>query len=187
MTIHSAEPVTLVNLLLLPLLSLIPTDSALSWEDLHGLLCSSDLHGLFLPGQPYPGCGGHGLRGAESGNHRWGLAEGERVSDGHGTTEKRAKSKCSALSYFHVRLQLKTDTTVTLSNNFIPCEAGSKKTSTGDRLSVVPGAVSILCEVHRKYTKKQQQKKTISQDAIRRNGRRSCRTEDGAPGRSNGM
>uniref|UniRef100_A0A669B2X5 Sodium channel protein n=1 Tax=Oreochromis niloticus TaxID=8128 RepID=A0A669B2X5_ORENI len=54
-------------------------------------------------------------------------------------------------------------------------------TNTGDRLSVVPGAVSILCEVYRKYTKKQQQKKKISQDAVRRNGRRRCRTEDGPP------
>lgn len=80
----------------------------------------------------------------------------------------RREQRVSAV-YCHIfmcAIQLKTDTTVTLSHNFIPCEAGSKKTSTGHRLSVVPRAVSILCEVYRKYTKKQQQKKKISQDAV---------------------
>ena len=70
-------------------------DSALGREDLHGFLCARHLPGLLLPGQPHPGCSGHGLWGAESGNHRWGLAEGEGVSAGYGAPAQRAKSKCS--------------------------------------------------------------------------------------------
>ena len=53
---------------------------------------------------------------------------------------------------------------------------GCKETNPGDRLSVVPRAVSILSE-DRKYTTKQQQKKKISQDLVRGNRGGNCRGE----------
>ena len=58
-------------------------------------------------------------------------------------------------------------------NNFFLCEVGSKKTtSSGYRLSVVPGVVSILSE-DRQHTAKQQQEKKVTQDAVRGNSRGS--------------
>lgn len=71
----------------------LPVDFTLSWENVHDFLRLGHLPGLILPGQPHPGCGGHGLRGAEPGDHCWGLAEGEGVSDGHGAPPERAKSR----------------------------------------------------------------------------------------------
>lgn len=142
-----------------------PSDSAISREDLHDFLCVGDLSGLLLPGKPDPGCSGHGLRGAEPGNYRWGLAKGERVSAGYGASSKRTTSRCNTnslrpVSYFNVSLCFRIQ-----NKTLFLFAVGSKETSTGDRLSVVARVVSILCE-NRKYTTKQQQKKKISQDVV---------------------
>ena len=78
-----------------------PPDFAISREDLHGLLCAGDFPGLLLPGQPDLGRGCHGLRGAEPGHHRRGVAERERVSTGYGTPEERPEGT------FHIGVILK--------------------------------------------------------------------------------
>lgn len=114
-----------------------PLDTALSREDLHDFLCAGHLSGLLLPGQPDPGCRGYGLRGAESSDHRGGLAEGEGVSDGHGAPSERTKSMCRERSCqrYHAA-----------SSNIFLFEVGSKKTGPGGRRYAVTRVVSILSE-----------------------------------------
>ncbi len=66
------------------------TDAALGGKSVHGVFCGGDLPGLLLPGEPDPGRGGHGIRGAEPGHHRRSPAERARVSARHGAAEEGA-------------------------------------------------------------------------------------------------
>lgn len=82
---------TSVNLFLLINVLLFP-DSSCCWEDIHDIFCSGDFSGLFLPDQPDPGCGCHGLRRAESSNNGRSRAERGRISTDAGTTEEATGS-----------------------------------------------------------------------------------------------
>lgn len=62
-----------------PVIASFLSDFACSRQTLHDLLCAGDLSGLLLPGELDLGCGGHGLRRAEPGDHRGGSAEGGGV------------------------------------------------------------------------------------------------------------
>lgn len=71
-----------ISLHLLTWLLRLPTDPEGSRKDLHDLLRVGDLRGIFLLGESDPGCGGHGIRGAEPGHHGRSSAEGGGVQ-GH--------------------------------------------------------------------------------------------------------
>lgn len=61
--------------LVLVVSTLIQTDPAGGWKDIHAVFCGDYISGLFLPHQPYPGCGSHGLWWTESGNSARGHRE----------------------------------------------------------------------------------------------------------------